>query len=188
MLLLRQSAQPILDQIGLSELHVTINNKCLTIVGPCGQPVVSISGIQFARSTVSADERDFATELFAKFITKHGKAIIEYVSARQQFNALAKPALPDGAYSTGNNSGLVYVTFPTDFIQSDRSSKNNMSIYADGNISFNVTVDMKKMLYHLPQLTQMMEDTEKYISSLDAYKKEENRLNEMKMTISSCTI
>jgi hypothetical protein len=188
MLLLRQSCQPILDTVGLSDFHTTIQNKCLTIVGPCGQPLVSIGGIQFAKSTISSDEREFATELFAKFIDKHGTAIVDYVTQKQHFNTIEKPSLPDGAYGTNTNGNRIYVSFPTDLIRSENASTNNMNIFANGDISFNTTVDINKLIQNLPTLHKMISDTEAYIIAHKAYKAEEKRINEMQQTISSCAI
>lgn len=83
MLLLRKSCQEILDANGFSMLHVEIQNKYMCIVGECGKNVVSISGISFASTRINSDERAYATQLFAKFITKYVDKIKALINAKK---------------------------------------------------------------------------------------------------------
>lgn len=81
MLLLRTLAQPILDKVGLTDAHVEVRNKALTVVGECGQKIMQAKGIQFSKSTINGKERDIAIELFTKLIDKSKTKIIAFVEA-----------------------------------------------------------------------------------------------------------
>ena len=84
-LLLRQELQPVLDAHNLQFLHVEINNaKSLAIVGECGKPLTAINGIRFSSSnTITKAEINFAKELFAKFMLKHGEKLVKIVEQKQ---------------------------------------------------------------------------------------------------------
>ena len=81
-LILRQKTEQLLKDAGLPEFHVQINNKYLTIVGQCGQTVVTARGIQFSKNVPSNAEIDYAVELFATFLEKHVDTLKEYKTAR----------------------------------------------------------------------------------------------------------
>ena len=46
-ILIRQKCQGYLDDLGLNFIHVAVQNKTLTLVGECGAPVLTVSGIKF---------------------------------------------------------------------------------------------------------------------------------------------
>lgn len=92
-LILRKECQEVLDNNNLLNVHVGISNtKSLEIVGECGQPLVSIPGITFARLPPTNAEIKYCVELFDSFLAKHGKDIQAYMKARETFKAL--PEVP----------------------------------------------------------------------------------------------
>lgn len=109
MLLLRQACQPVLDSYGLNDLHVTIKDKTLTIVGGCGKPLVSIGGITFAKSSVSEKERIFVLSLFEAFMSKHSAAIIKYITEKKAFNALPELIPPKNWGKSATYASKEYV-------------------------------------------------------------------------------
>jgi len=84
-ILIRQQAQELLDKVGLNNLHVAIKNKVLTLVGPCGQPLLPISGIAFDTNAPRKAEIPYAIELFAKFLDTHAPQIVEYKTKSSTF-------------------------------------------------------------------------------------------------------
>ena len=136
MLLLRQACQPLLNELGLSDLHVTIQDKTLTIVGSCGKPLVAISGIQFSKNSASNAERDFAVSLFQQFLVTYGKELKDFVSAKQEFLSLPEPELPTGAknYYLSSAQNDSYVEFEP--FEKTSSSSACIKIYIDGRVSF----------------------------------------------------
>lgn len=81
-LILRQKTEQLLKDAGLPEFHVQINNKYLTIVGQCGQTIVTARGIQFSKNVPSNAEIDYAVELFTAFLERHVDTLREYKEAR----------------------------------------------------------------------------------------------------------
>ena len=81
-LLLRNACQQTMDNAGLGNFHVRTNttDNTMTIVGECGQPFVSISGIKFARLAPSNAEIPLAVELLEIFLIKHKSDFDLYVA------------------------------------------------------------------------------------------------------------
>ena len=103
MLLLRRDCEEILNKAGLGELHVQRNNtqKCLSIVGQCGQEIVTIYGIAL-NSSLKDKEREYAVTLFDRFVSKNGKEIKAAIAAKKAFITL-KPF-------EGNETWIKYYT------------------------------------------------------------------------------
>ena len=79
-LMLRKACQDVLNDNNLPNYHVRIDaSKCLSIVGPCGKPLLTISGIVFSRTTPTAAEIEYAVELFYSFMEKHEIALNHYI-------------------------------------------------------------------------------------------------------------
>jgi len=103
-LLLRKNCQPLLDNVGLTPYHVRINdNKHLQIVSKCGKPLVTISGIEFTRNQPSKDEIEFATELFAAFITANHQALEDHLQEVIAYGALTPVPGTHNDYVIGNH-------------------------------------------------------------------------------------
>ena len=102
-ILMRKAAQELLDSNGLSSFHVRINNKHLTIVGECGQPLVTVRGIKFTRDDPSQKEIAYAVELLDAFILKHKHSIENLMDKKKKAAAYKVDALvhlkeKDGRY------------------------------------------------------------------------------------------
>jgi hypothetical protein len=87
-LILRRECQEVLDAADLHNFHVEIINKYLAIVGECGKPLVTISGIQFSRGTPSKAEIPYAVELFNAFVTKYKLLFEEFTKIKADLSLL----------------------------------------------------------------------------------------------------
>jgi len=76
-LTLRKTCQKYLDAARLTEYHVRIDEytNCMQIVGSCGEPLFTISGIRFSRKSPSVDEVTYSAELLQEFLLTHKKEI-----------------------------------------------------------------------------------------------------------------
>jgi hypothetical protein len=72
-LFLRKRCQEKLDNVGLENYHVQVDEptKCLTIVGECGQLLTTIEGIRLSRMAPNDKEIMLALDLLDDFLTKH---------------------------------------------------------------------------------------------------------------------
>lgn len=77
---LRKMCQPILDNAGLSNYHVRINDHhyTLSITEECGKSLFDINGIQFTRKAPTKTEMEYGAELLNAFLIKHAIKINEY--------------------------------------------------------------------------------------------------------------
>ncbi len=111
-LILRKECQTPLDTYGLAEYHVRINdNKQLTIVGPCGKPLFSISGIIFSRVTPTLAEIEYAKELLQEFLIKFKQEILDVIKAKSDLFKVqsSMTELPDNFEKSYANSK--YITY-----------------------------------------------------------------------------
>jgi len=176
MLLLRQACQPILDSYGLPELHVIIKDKTLTIVGGCGQPLVSIGGIQFSKNTVSEKERTFAVELFEAFMAKHSTKIIDYVAAKRAFVALTVPTLRK-EWSMTTYGTPRRIEMP----------KSNISVSSDSLITtaYFTDADFKAIL---TTYKADIKEARDYLAAYETHSTAAKILDAQRTTLSSCDI
>lgn len=188
MLLLRQKTQPLLDACGLTMLHTEVIDKTLTIVGECGQPLVAISGIKFSRNTLSADEREYAAELFDNFMKIHSAKIVDFVTKKQAL--AAKGPIPDDdrfAVKTRYNSeaaGYIVYKIEGEFA----------SVYID--LDQNITEHKLEVSYKTKKefaavLTNAQDELDlliKYVKAKTIRDKEVEAINQLKSEISTCTI
>lgn len=124
-LILRQKTEQLLKDAGLPEFHIQINNKYLTVVGQCGQIIVTARGIQFSKNVPSKAEIDYAVELFETFLEKHIDTLREYKKARME----EKTAI-DNRDKVASN-----IKFPL------RSVGNIVYLDTVGNSSVQITLD-----------------------------------------------
>ena len=88
-LILRDLCQSFLDDVGLQNYHVEIaQNKQLTIVGECGQTLVTIKGVTFSRFAPTKEEINISMPLFNAFLVKHIKTLKEYVATKEELQKL----------------------------------------------------------------------------------------------------
>lgn len=90
---LRKECQTLLDGVGLENYHVDIDErtKKLQIVGECGQPFVSISGIRLSRMAPPSKEISLAVELFEAFLVKHTALFKEFTAAKKIADSCSVP-------------------------------------------------------------------------------------------------
>ena len=114
-LILRAKCQPLLDDVGLQNYHVAVDTgmqRTMKIVGECGQPFVSITGIQFARSTPSAAELPVALELLEAFLMKHKPEFDAYQAEMDifaKFPAFREDTKNYSVYTEGHGTNEVWV-------------------------------------------------------------------------------
>lgn len=170
-LLLRKECQETLDDVGLFELHVSVKNKTLTILGECGKPIVSISGIQFASTSPKKLERDYAVLLFNEFINKNKKAILELVHEKKELIKLNKAVIPSGFRSYGT-----YLI------------RDNIKLFESGEIEINKKFLFTDLNEVRKQIEKCIKDTGKYFDDLRKYKKKEKEISELSKKVMSCDI
>ena len=188
MLLLRQACQPLLDRLGLNNLHVTIDQKTLTIVGQCGNPLVAISGIKFSRNSASNEERDFATQLFASFLDKHKESILDFVKQKQAFTELPRPELPSDAtsyyISSDKNSSQVYFKN-----YNATQSSSTINVYRNGQIQFYSFVPTIEFLQNnINEFSEMHKATVAFLDKLEEYREQEKIINNLQAALAKCDI
>lgn len=191
MLLLRKSCQEVLDAHGLDMLHIEVQNKYLCIVGECGKNIVSINGINFTKSKINENERDYATELFYTFIKKYKKKLKALINARKALKDSVKPKTPE--FGTLNIETL-YINGVY------RKKENTLKCKAkiDG-YEFNFTVKEKgiKLNDYVTIgafsiidsiLSPYIREALLFIQALDEYEKLEETVKEVENDIQSCNI
>ncbi len=92
-LILRNSCQTYLDNVGLENFHVEVepSTKTLMIVGECGEQFVSIPGIRVSRLAPSMNEVNLATELFEAFLVRHAAKFHEYLKIKKEIDKCQIP-------------------------------------------------------------------------------------------------
>ena len=113
--MLRKASQEILDEYNLSDYHTAIeyNNRYLQIVGPCGKPLLKISGVVFTSKAPTNKEIDFATSLLTEFLIQHNKTIQDLLVAKAKLSATPLPEHPKGIEVNGS-TGKESVSFKSD--------------------------------------------------------------------------
>jgi len=82
-LILRNKCEEVLEEFQLGDYHARVNdNNNLVVVGVCGKPLFSISGIKFSRSVPSIIEIKFAVDLLRDFCAAHSEAITNVISTK----------------------------------------------------------------------------------------------------------
>ena len=189
-LLLRNACQETMDNAGLGNFHVRTNenNNTMTIVGECGQPFVSISGIKFARTAPSAAEIPLAVELLEVFLLKHKPDFDAYVRESAKYKKLAKvePHTENFSIESNGYSDNAYWTCRI------RSGCFKVKIREDGMIDkvYLNGSDSKFSMLELskgPNIEHMLEGHQ-YLKNYLAYIVAGAQVNELKAKLSSCEI
>lgn len=83
-LFLRKACQENLDNVGLENYHIQVDegSKCLQIVGECGDVFVSITGIRLSRMAPAEKEIELAIDLFDAFLAKHAGTFKSFLDAK----------------------------------------------------------------------------------------------------------
>lgn len=138
-LILRQHCQPILDQYGLGDYHTRINNlKYLSIVGPCGKPLFSISGIEFVRNQPSIKEINFATQLLEEFCLTHKQDIQNCLIDKQVLFSTSVPKIPEKCKWAEKSNCVIYTGISDISIYFYLDTKE-FSIHTSGTSNINIS-------------------------------------------------
>jgi len=75
-LLLREKSEQCLEENGLGDYHTRIDESLhLCVVGECGKPLFTVSGIKFARKSPSTGDVNYAIKLLDAFCRTHKEKI-----------------------------------------------------------------------------------------------------------------
>lgn len=175
-LLLRKGCQPLLDELDLEFLHVDIQNKCLCVVGECGQCIVTISGIKFNGTTPKTAEIEFAVELFQSFLTKHKDKLKEAIDAKKAFKLLEIPKIPEEYKSKYKSDGEF------------RNKELKYSYYChDKSMSFEGKISPERLKIILQDVT-MIESADAYWLELQAYQEQQKEVHKLISELQNCNI
>jgi len=189
-LLLRNACQDTLDNAQLSNFHIRVNeySKAMTIVGECGQPFVSISGIKFARVVPSNAELPLAVELLDAFLMKHKPDFDLYVQELAKFKSLPVVEMEL------NESSLDFIGYndTARWVSKVRSGCFQITINTDGTL-FTIDMNGSDPAFSIaecakgPNLKHMQAGLA-HLHSFIAYEKAEETVKALKEKLSSCEI
>lgn len=180
MLMLRKGTQPLLDAIGLEDLHTEIKSNVLVLVGACGKHLVSINGISF-NGTPTAEEREYATELFEQFLAKHGDDLRAFVVASKEFATIEPPVLPEGMRYSPHKTCMVNIPNGIDQNSSTPAVMNIGIGFVTVNNAFNPEVLQEALNVHRAPAVA-------YIEALQEYQDRLNVLEKARTKIQTCSI
>ena len=193
---LRHSCQETLDALGLNMLHVEVRDKTLTIVGECGQTVVTVNGIQCSLS-ITTKEIAIAVELFDKFLYKYGKDLVNYVTAKKASTGLLQPTYgkftfkSEVNYSLNPNNLSYYLTLDSVSVHCNKPDFNTKKVKLTLNdLEYKLrkltTLDKIKVL--LSTLEAEQTELLKVFQELNDYFVAVNSVNTLKVKLSTCSI
>lgn len=108
-LILRKKCEPVLEASMLADYHTRIDtNNNITIVGPCGRSLFSISGIKFSRNVPNAAEIDYAVELLEQFCEVHKLDILNVIKTKEKLFKAIVPITPGEFTVNLHNKYIVY--------------------------------------------------------------------------------
>lgn len=95
-LYLRQAGQVLLNEYGLNEYHVSMDQyKCLVVLDDDNEELIRLRGVQFTKLAPTKKEINFALELLDKFIVKHWLTAKAFLDKKAAFKA--KDTVPNMA-------------------------------------------------------------------------------------------
>jgi hypothetical protein len=157
-------------------LHVSIDNKCLTIKGECGQTFVTLHGIQFLTNQPKVKEIEYAVALFHKFLNKHQEMLIDFVEAKKRYSTLTEPEAPEDLNATSNYSSGRVLTI--DGVSFRRNTSGAITITTSA-----VPFETIQNIY-----SSYIEAVEGYYKAFDAYEAETALINEKRVLLTKCDI
>lgn len=103
-LMLRKASQEILDEYNLADYHAGIQDdtRYMQVVGPCGKPLLTISGVIFTSKAPTNKEIEFATSLLSEFLVQHSKSIQDLLIAKTKLASTPTPSHPKGVKISGS--------------------------------------------------------------------------------------
>lgn len=192
MLLLRKECQPPLNAVGLNNLHIEVQDKCLVLVGECGKPLVNVKGISFSKPTINSVEREYAVELFEQFLTKYETDITVYISAKKAFSLITIPTLGTG-FSTSLNSTGYAAALKTYYTASFKvgfpGQESNIEVTVNENgVSFSNAIPFTEIETLAETLRVNVSAANTFLTDMKAYTEESKRIAIMREALSACDI
>lgn len=177
---LRKSCQPSLDAAGLSMVHVGVKNKILTIVGPCGQPLVTVSGIEFDTNTPKKMEIPYALNLFEEFLSQKSSDITTYLQLKHAFSELEQPSLEPITKANLSCRNITYTTNGYE-MSYDRGSKKLSSVKVLNDATFSITNASIA-------INEAEEVLTPYFQAVTEYNEKEKELSTLRTALQTCNI
>lgn len=191
-LFLRKECQTLLDNVGLNNYHIQINEnyKYLEIVGECGQSLCVINGIRLSRMAPAPAEIKLALELFEAFLVKHAATFKEFTKIKAEVDVIkipqTIPEIPKINILQSNYDKSWQVQFDM-----ENWPKQEVFIYSTGQISIDFNEHIKNPQTDPLQATFTEQETigvRNWLLACKKYnelsKKKENLLE----TLNSCEI
>jgi hypothetical protein len=181
-ILIRQQAQELLDKVGLNDLHVAVQDKVLTLVGPCGQPLLPISGIAFDTNAPRKAEIPYAIELFTKFLDTHAPKILEYVETKK-----ATPQTPpsyEGTFATVQDYSKNKVVY----IRRNPSVDLQYNVVSNEMYISTHTNDDYPLDNLVAAVETLRKEAEPYKLAYTEYMANQKKLSAMKNSLTTCNI
>ncbi len=191
-IILRQGCQHLLNEMELDFIHTDIQNKILTIVGECGQPLLPINGIKFGSSNPTKQEIGYAVGLFEKFLEKHGEQLQEFIAEKKKYKIVEAPIKPDSLKKypnggnrydhTDNDAYRVYnKEYGFAYNSINKSSNNKNHITFDRNSS-------REEIKAAMEDDVFFEIADKFFKEQNEYTKGATKMNELRNNLNKCDI
>ena len=192
-LTLRQKTQDALNNVGLDDYHTRINeNKYLAIVGPCGQPLMTVTGIEFTRREPTIAEVAYAVELFETFLLDHGAEIQNYLTKMKQHAQSVEPEQKNDVFSI-DPSHYIESKHRTTLSYQDGCMYMLITFGSDGTLRLldadfsRKEKDFNKFFKHRPDRV-LMDEAASFLERWLDYAQEEDELADLKSALSTCDI
>lgn len=191
--MLRKKCQSLLDDVGLDNYHIQINeaHKILEIVGECGQSFVSIHGIRLSRMAPNDKEIELALELFEAFLVKHTATFKEYIKAKHAANLCHIPKEVEGLTGCSIYRNAYQDTYTLTFKTPNNDSRN-ISIGSNGQVSFTAfSMDLNECpasdIFECPSEEEIALAL-KWLEDCNEYQELTDKAESLKNKLSSCEI
>jgi len=138
-LALRRESEECLEENSLGDYHVRISKDLnLSVVGECGQPLFTISGIQFTRRDPNTKDIAYAVSLLKEFCSSHKDKIGLVLSTKKALANAIRPSskkvnIHTFTHPLGNNIDLVF------------TEKTGLFTFGTRGLSVNTPVDIVKL-------------------------------------------
>ena len=195
-LLLRKAGQKVLDQYKLPNFHVGINDhNQMNIQSECGKPFVTIVGIRFNRTTPTAEEIVYATELLDGYMATHIQTMKTYLKAEQSFAKKKAPAFDKqfelninlNYYNSKTHKHLLRANllYKDDILKITYRTEDNKTTITTNLTSERVTTAKVEAF----KINKTLRKTAlKYLKDHTTYQREKHSLEQLKIKLSACNI
>lgn len=182
-LVLRDMCREHLEKFGLGMLHARVNsNKNLELVGECGQPFCSISGIRFSTKNPSVREMNICSRLFEGFLEKNIEQIEKVAKLKKKAKNIT---LPERMYPKYNKKDTEVGAYMYDGGELCIRKNNRIeTVYKSYNDRCAGLADVVKMSND----KEFLEATKEYFSILKKLDSVKNEAFEESRILMSCDI